>query len=159
MLTVYKEIDHSVSETLGLFPNLFNLLLYFFYPHSLTVAVSRDSALSKILDLSWSTLYVCVCMSANVCMRVRSQSFLYLAWYMILSGLGHYNNFFFAAHLLDIAMGFKTLRTILSSVTHNGKQVGRVCVCLWVCVCFGTIFIFDGKFYSCLITGYSILLF
>jgi hypothetical protein len=40
-----------------------------------------------------------------------------------MSVLGHYNNFFFAAHLLDIAMGFKTLRTILSSVTHNGKQV------------------------------------
>jgi hypothetical protein len=39
-----------------------------------------------------------------------------------MSILGHYNNFFFAAHLLDIAMGFKTLRTILSSVTHNGKQ-------------------------------------
>lgn len=52
-----------------------------------------------------------------------SQSFLYLAWYMFVSVLGHYNNFFFAAHLLDIAMGFKTLRTILSSVTHNGKQV------------------------------------
>uniref|UniRef100_F6UA28 Ryanodine receptor 2 n=1 Tax=Ornithorhynchus anatinus TaxID=9258 RepID=F6UA28_ORNAN len=50
-------------------------------------------------------------------------SFLYLAWYMTMSVLGHYNNFFFAAHLLDIAMGFKTLRTILSSVTHNGKQV------------------------------------
>uniref|UniRef100_A0A4W5K2U9 Uncharacterized protein n=1 Tax=Hucho hucho TaxID=62062 RepID=A0A4W5K2U9_9TELE len=50
-------------------------------------------------------------------------SFLYLAWYMTMSILGHYNNFFFAAHLLDIAMGFKTLRTILSSVTHNGKQV------------------------------------
>ncbi|KTF89703.1 hypothetical protein cypCar_00037201, partial [Cyprinus carpio] len=49
-------------------------------------------------------------------------SFLYLAWYMSMSILGHYNNFFFAAHLLDIAMGFKTLRTILSSVTHNGKQ-------------------------------------
>lgn len=42
---------------------------------------------------------------------------------MSMSILGHYNNFFFAAHLLDIAMGFKTLRTILSSVTHNGKQV------------------------------------
>lgn len=42
-----------------------------------------------------------------------------------MSILGHYNNFFFAAHLLDIAMGFKTLRTILSSVTHNGKQVRR----------------------------------
>lgn len=44
-----------------------------------------------------------------------------------MSILGHYNNFFFAAHLLDIAMGFKTLRTILSSVTHNGKQVGATC--------------------------------
>lgn len=51
------------------------------------------------------------------------QSFLYLVWYTTMSILGHYNNFFFAAHLLDIAMGFKTLRTILSSVTHNGKQV------------------------------------
>lgn len=44
---------------------------------------------------------------------------------MVMSLLGHYNNFFFAAHLLDIAMGVKTLRTILSSVTHNGKQVWR----------------------------------
>lgn len=42
---------------------------------------------------------------------------------MVMSLLGHYNNFFFAAHLLDVAMGVKTLRTILSSVTHNGKQV------------------------------------
>lgn len=42
---------------------------------------------------------------------------------MLMSLLGHYNNFFFAAHLVDIAMGVKTLRTILSSVTHNGKQV------------------------------------
>lgn len=43
-----------------------------------------------------------------------------------MSILGHYNNFFFAAHLLDIAMGFKTLRTILSSVTHNGKQASVI---------------------------------
>nr|XP_031302933.1 ryanodine receptor 1-like [Camelus dromedarius] len=42
---------------------------------------------------------------------------------MAMSLLGHYNNFFFAAHLLDIAMGVKTLRTILSSVTHDGKQL------------------------------------
>lgn len=46
-----------------------------------------------------------------------------MVWYLLMSILGHYNNFFFAAHLLDIAMGVKTLRTILSSVTHNGKQV------------------------------------
>ena len=51
------------------------------------------------------------------------QTFLYLVWYMLMSLLGHYNNFFFATLLLDIAMGVKTLRTILSSVTHNGKQV------------------------------------
>lgn len=51
------------------------------------------------------------------------QYFLYLIWYTTMSIFGHFNNFFFAAHLLDIAMGFKTLRTILSSVTHNGKQV------------------------------------
>ena len=81
-----------------------------------------------------------VCMSFCVC--VCSQSFLYLAWYMAMSVLGHYNNFFFAAHLLDIAMGFKTLRTILTSVTHNGKQVCvRLCqsvfnsasICVHVC--------------------------
>ncbi|CAB1342599.1 unnamed protein product, partial [Coregonus sp. 'balchen'] len=54
--------------------------------------------------------------------EAASLSFLYLIWYATMSILGHYNNFFFAAHLLDIAMGFKTLRTILSSVTHNGKQ-------------------------------------
>lgn len=61
------------------------------------------------------------------------QSFLYLAWYTTMSILGHYNNFFFAAHLLDIAMGFKTLRTILSSVTHNGKQVlGITLVQTWI---------------------------
>ena len=50
------------------------------------------------------------------------QLFLYLIWYASMSTLGHFNNFFFAAHLLDIAMVFKSLRVILSSVTHNGKQ-------------------------------------
>lgn len=60
------------------------------------------------------------------------QSFLYLAWYTTMSILGHYNNFFFAAHLLDIAMGFKTLRTILSSVTHNGKQVRTIKQKVWL---------------------------
>jgi hypothetical protein len=37
--------------------------------------------------------------------------------------IGNFNYFFFAAHLLDVAISFKTLRTILMSVTHNGKQV------------------------------------
>uniref|UniRef100_A0A671MXC6 Ryanodine receptor 2-like n=1 Tax=Sinocyclocheilus anshuiensis TaxID=1608454 RepID=A0A671MXC6_9TELE len=77
-------------------------------------------------------------------------SFLYLAWYMVVSVLGHYNNFFFAAHLLDIAMGFKTLRTILSSVTHNGKQLVLTVGLLAVVVYLYTVvaFNFFRKFYN-----------
>uniref|UniRef100_A0A3Q3MUI7 Ryanodine receptor 2b (cardiac) n=1 Tax=Mastacembelus armatus TaxID=205130 RepID=A0A3Q3MUI7_9TELE len=76
--------------------------------------------------------------------------FLYLAWYMTMSVLGHYNNFFFAAHLLDIAMGFKTLRTILSSVTHNGKQLFLTVGLLAVVVYLYTVvaFNFFRKFYN-----------
>uniref|UniRef100_A0AAX7UUJ1 Ryanodine receptor 2 n=1 Tax=Astatotilapia calliptera TaxID=8154 RepID=A0AAX7UUJ1_ASTCA len=79
-----------------------------------------------------------------------SLSFLYLAWYMTMSILGHYNNFFFAAHLLDIAMGFKTLRTILSSVTHNGKQLVLTVGLLAVVVYLYTVvaFNFFRKFYN-----------
>ncbi|XP_072786244.1 ryanodine receptor 3 isoform X11 [Taeniopygia guttata] len=77
-------------------------------------------------------------------------SFLYLAWYTTMSILGHYNNFFFAAHLLDIAMGFKTLRTILSSVTHNGKQLVLTVGLLAVVVYLYTVvaFNFFRKFYN-----------
>uniref|UniRef100_A0A672KZ94 Ryanodine receptor 3 n=1 Tax=Sinocyclocheilus grahami TaxID=75366 RepID=A0A672KZ94_SINGR len=70
-------------------------------------------------------------------------SFLYLVWYTTMSILGHYNNFFFAAHLLDIAMGFKTLRTILSSVTHNVGLLAVV-VYLYTVVAFN----FFRKFYN-----------
>ena len=72
------------------------------------------------------------CATTSFCV----QSFLYILWYFLFSMLGNYNFFFFAAHLLDVAIGFKTLRTILQSVTHNGKQV---CFCTsasvfnWVC--------------------------
>ncbi|XP_048224577.1 ryanodine receptor 1 isoform X2 [Perognathus longimembris pacificus] len=77
-------------------------------------------------------------------------SFLYLSWYMVMSLLGHYNNFFFAAHLLDIAMGVKTLRTILSSVTHNGKQLVMTVGLLAVVVYLYTVvaFNFFRKFYN-----------
>ncbi|CAB1344052.1 unnamed protein product [Coregonus sp. 'balchen'] len=78
----------------------------------------KDSSLAAVLnsvDVKYQIWKLGVVFTDN--------SFLYLAWYMTMSVLGHYNNFFFAAHLLDIAMGFKTLRTILSSVTHNGKQL------------------------------------
>uniref|UniRef100_A0A669BFC7 Ryanodine receptor 1 n=1 Tax=Oreochromis niloticus TaxID=8128 RepID=A0A669BFC7_ORENI len=77
-------------------------------------------------------------------------TFLYLVWYMLMSLLGHYNNFFFAAHLLDIAMGVKTLRTILSSVTHNGKQLVMTVGLLAVVVYLYTVvaFNFFRKFYN-----------
>uniref|UniRef100_A0A3Q2YEG7 Ryanodine receptor 1a (skeletal) n=1 Tax=Hippocampus comes TaxID=109280 RepID=A0A3Q2YEG7_HIPCM len=77
-------------------------------------------------------------------------TFLYLCWYLIMSLLGHYNNFFFACHLLDIAMGVKTLRTILSSVTHNGKQLMMTVGLLAVVVYLYTVvaFNFFRKFYN-----------
>ncbi|XP_064003828.1 ryanodine receptor 3 [Pogoniulus pusillus] len=81
---------------------------------------------------------------------LTDNSFLYLVWYTTMSILGHYNNFFFAAHLLDIAMGFKTLRTILSSVTHNGKQLVLTVGLLAVVVYLYTVvaFNFFRKFYN-----------
>ncbi|XP_077975839.1 ryanodine receptor 2-like isoform X3 [Styela clava] len=77
-------------------------------------------------------------------------SFLYILWYFVMSLLGHYNTFFFASHLLDIAMGFKTLRTILSSVTHNGKQLVLTTGFLTVVVYLYTVvaFNFFRRFYN-----------
>uniref|UniRef100_A0A8B9HRZ5 Ryanodine receptor 3 n=1 Tax=Astyanax mexicanus TaxID=7994 RepID=A0A8B9HRZ5_ASTMX len=81
---------------------------------------------------------------------LTDNSYLYLIWYTTMSILGHYNNFFFACHLLDIAMGFKTLRTILSSVTHNGKQLVLTVGLLAVVVYLYTVvaFNFFRKFYN-----------
>uniref|UniRef100_A0A8C7WKG9 Ryanodine receptor 1 n=1 Tax=Oncorhynchus mykiss TaxID=8022 RepID=A0A8C7WKG9_ONCMY len=77
-------------------------------------------------------------------------TFLYLVWYMVMSLLGHFNNFFFACHLMDIAVGVKDLRTILSSVTHNGKQLMMTVGLLAVVVYLYTVvaFNFFRKFYN-----------
>jgi ryanodine receptor 2 len=74
---------------------------------------------------------------------------LYSLWYFIFSILGNYNNFFFAAHLLDVAVGFKTLRTILQSVTHNGKQLVLTVMLLTIIVYIYTVIAFNffRKFY------------
>ncbi|XP_025103910.1 ryanodine receptor-like isoform X4 [Pomacea canaliculata] len=76
-------------------------------------------------------------------------SFLYIAWYFLFSVLGNFNYFFFAAHLLDVAIGFKTLRTILQSVTHNGKQLVLTVMLTCVVVYIYTVvaFNFFRKFY------------
>ncbi|XP_041802824.1 ryanodine receptor 2-like [Chelmon rostratus] len=104
-------------------------------------------------DTAWSALFNSIDMKYQVWklgVVFTDNSFLYLAWYMAMSILGHYNNFFFAAHLLDIAMGFKTLRTILSSVTHNGKQLALTVGLLAVVVYLYTVvaFNFFRKFYN-----------
>ncbi|KAM9452628.1 LOW QUALITY PROTEIN: ryanodine receptor 1-like [Salvelinus alpinus] len=77
-------------------------------------------------------------------------TFLYLVWYMVMSLLGHFNNFFYACHLMDIAVGVKDLRTILSSVTHNGKQLMMTVGLLAVVVYLYTVvaFNFFRKFYN-----------
>ncbi|CAG0909623.1 unnamed protein product, partial [Cyprideis torosa] len=57
--------------------------------------------------------------------------------------LGNLNHFFFAAHLLDVAVGFKTLRTILQSVTHNGKQLVLTVMLLTIIVYIYTVIAFN----------------
>ncbi|KAK0046902.1 ryanodine receptor 44F, partial [Biomphalaria pfeifferi] len=80
---------------------------------------------------------------------ITDNSFLYLLWYFSFSILGNLNFFFFAAHLLDVAIGFKTLRTILQSVTHNGKQLVLTVMLTCVVVYIYTVvaFNFFRKFY------------
>ncbi|CAN7943365.1 unnamed protein product, partial [Ixodes pacificus] len=80
---------------------------------------------------------------------ITDNSFLYNLWYFLFSVMGNLNYFFFAAHLLDVAVGFKTLRTILQSVTHNGKQLVLTVMLLTIIVYIYTViaFSFFRKFY------------
>jgi len=76
-------------------------------------------------------------------------SFLYIFWYFVFSFIGNFSFFFFAAHLLDIAVGIKDLGTILRSVTHNGKSLllttGFLTI---VCYCYAVIaFTFFRRMY------------
>jgi len=76
-------------------------------------------------------------------------SFLYIFWYFVFSAIGNFSFFFFAAHLLDIAVGIKDLGTILRSVTHNGKSLllttGFLTI---VCYCYAVIaFTFFRRMY------------
>lgn len=80
---------------------------------------------------------------------ITDNAFLYNTWYFTFSVMGNFNFFFFAAHLLDIAVGFKTLRTILQSVTHNGKQLVLTVMLLTIIVYIYTVIAFNffRKFY------------
>ncbi|KAL3284793.1 hypothetical protein HHI36_018934 [Cryptolaemus montrouzieri] len=80
---------------------------------------------------------------------ITDNSFLYSLYYFVFSILGNFNNFFFAAHLLDVAVGIKALRTILQSVTHNGKQLVLTVMLLTIIVYIYTVIAFNffRKFY------------
>ncbi|XP_050722291.1 ryanodine receptor-like isoform X2 [Eriocheir sinensis] len=80
---------------------------------------------------------------------VTDNQFLYNLWYLTFSVLGNVNYFFFAAHLLDVAVSIPSLKTILQSVTHNGKQLILTCMLLTIIVyCYTVIaFNFFRKFY------------
>uniref|UniRef100_A0A183SSJ8 EF-hand domain-containing protein n=1 Tax=Schistocephalus solidus TaxID=70667 RepID=A0A183SSJ8_SCHSO len=76
-------------------------------------------------------------------------SFLYLVVYFIVSALGNLNYFFFSCHLLDVAISFKTLNTIVQSVTHNGKQLVLTVMLTSVVIYLYTVIAFNffRKFY------------
>lgn len=80
---------------------------------------------------------------------VTDNSFLYQLWYFIFSILGNYNYFFFAAHLIDVAVGVPALRIILQAITHNGKQLVLTVMLLTIIVYIYTVIAFNffRKFY------------
>ncbi|XP_065200353.1 ryanodine receptor [Planococcus citri] len=80
---------------------------------------------------------------------ITDGAFLYILAYSVFSIAGNFNNFFFAIHLLDVAKGIKTLRTILQSVTHNGKQLLLTVMLLIIVVYIYTVIAFNffRKFY------------
>jgi ryanodine receptor 2 len=81
---------------------------------------------------------------------VTDNNFLYILFYLTMSILGNINYFFFAAHLIDIAVCFKTLGTILQSVTHNGKQLVLTVLLTSIVVYMYTVLAFNffRKFYN-----------
>jgi ryanodine receptor 2 len=80
---------------------------------------------------------------------ITDQDFIYNLVYFVFSLLGNVNYFFFAAHLLDIAFVIKSLRTILQSVTHNGRQLMLTVILLVIVVYIYTVIAFNffRKFY------------
>ncbi|CAL4149598.1 unnamed protein product [Meganyctiphanes norvegica] len=80
---------------------------------------------------------------------ITDNSFLYNFWYLCFSLLGNGNYFFFAAHLMDVGVSIPSLKTILQSVTHNGKQLCLTMLLLTIVVYLYTVIAFNffRKFY------------
>lgn len=74
---------------------------------------------------------------------MTENAFLYQLGYLIFSILGNMNYFFFAAHLLDVAVGVAALRIILQAITHNGKQLVLTVMLLTIVVYIYTVIAFN----------------
>ncbi|XP_017777975.1 PREDICTED: ryanodine receptor [Nicrophorus vespilloides] len=139
---VKKKVRQKYSETYD-FDSISNLLGMEKTSFTQEVDEEPKSIVSYILRIDWRYQI----WKAGV--TITDNSFLYSLWYFTFSILGNFNNFFFAAHLIDVAVGFKTLRTILQSVTHNGKQLVLTVMLLTIIVYIYTVIAFNffRKFY------------
>nr|CAI5848298.1 unnamed protein product [Callosobruchus analis] len=139
---VKKKVRQKYSETYD-FESISNLLGMEKTSYHQQEVEEKKSLISLVINIDWRYQI----WKAGV--TITDNSFLYSLWYFTFSILGNFNNFFFAAHLLDVAVGFKTLRTILQSVTHNGKQLVLTVMLLTIIVYIYTVIAFNffRKFY------------
>ncbi|KAK6632420.1 hypothetical protein RUM44_007462 [Polyplax serrata] len=139
---VKKKVRQKYSETYD-FDSISNLLGM----EKTSFSAQEDGGGSGILHFVVNIDWRYQVWKAGV--TITDHAFLYSLWYFVFSVFGNFNNFFFAAHLLDVAVGFKTLRTILQSVTHNGKQLILTVMLLTIVVYIYTVIAFNffRKFY------------
>ncbi|XP_054933973.2 ryanodine receptor-like [Dermacentor andersoni] len=112
----------------------------------LQATLSTPENAAGILHISFA---YCIPTYGMWLLSLCAQSFPHNLCYFTFSVMGDLNYFFFAGHLIDVAVGLKTLRTILQSVTHNGKQLVLTVMLLTIIVYIYTViaFSFFPKFY------------
>ena len=103
----------------------------------------KSGLASGILDVDWRYQVW------KIGVTFTDGSFIYLLGYFLFSVLGNYNFFFFAPHLIDVAVVVPSLKIILKAITYNGKElcltVGLLTI---VCYLYSVIaFNFFRKFY------------
>ncbi|XP_066971302.1 ryanodine receptor isoform X4 [Macrobrachium rosenbergii] len=138
---VKKKVREKYSETYD-FDAISNLL-----GMETTMSFKHEEASTGIVGYLTSVDWRYQLWKAGV--TITDNQFLYNLWYLTFSLLGNINYFFFAAHLLDVAVSIPSLKTILQSVTHNGKQLILTCMLLTITVYLYTVIAFNffRKFY------------
>ncbi|CAG7835911.1 unnamed protein product [Allacma fusca] len=139
---IKKKVRQKYSETYD-FDHISNLLGMEKTSFSVQEETTEGGIINFITAIDWRYQV----WKAGV--TITDNAFLYSLLYFIFSILGNFNFFFFAAHLLDIAVAVPALKTILQSVTHNGKQLVLTVMLLTIVVYIYTVvaFNFFRKFY------------